>query len=124
MKSIGLALLVLAAVVGLGGCAPLVAGGAGAAAGYYVGQDERTAGQIAEDALITSKITAAYADDEQVSASSINVDTRSGQVTLHGNVPSREMELRAMTIASGIEGVKDVDSKLSIVPTGLGATED
>ncbi|MFA7095289.1 MAG: BON domain-containing protein [Gammaproteobacteria bacterium] len=123
MKSIGVMLFALAAV-SLAGCAPLIAGGAGAAAGYYVGQDERTAGQIASDALTTSKITAAYAKDEVISASNIDVDTRSGNVTLHGNVPSREVEQRAIAIARGMEGVNKVDSQLSIVPRGLSATEN
>jgi hyperosmotically inducible periplasmic protein len=112
--------IALAAVVALimlptAGCAPALIG-AGAAGGYYVGKDERSVGEIAEDTATTARVNAEYARDEVVSAWAVNVDTFRGNVTLYGNVPSREAAERAVRLAQGVKGVKQVDSKLNVVP--------
>jgi len=99
----------------LGGCGALVVGGA-AAGGYYVGKDERSVGQIADDATITSTINTKYVRDSQVSALDINVDTYRGVVTLHGSVSSKAAAARAVELARSTKGVRKVISKLSVVP--------
>lgn len=98
----------------LSGCGALVVGGA-AAGGYYVGKDERTLGEITDDASITSSINASYVKDSQVSALDINVDTRRGVVTLYGSVDSQAVASRAVEIARSTKGVKQVISKLTVV---------
>jgi hyperosmotically inducible periplasmic protein len=95
------------------GCAAAVVGGA-AAGGYYVGQDERTAGEIARDAAITSTVNARYIQDDLVKARKINVDTHRGVVTLYGKVESQAVASRAVAIARGVDGVRQVNSKLTI----------
>lgn len=102
------------AAMWLSGCGALVVGGA-AAGGYYVGKDDRTLGEITDDATITSTINARYVKDSQVSALDINVDTRRRVVTLYGSVDSQAIADRAVEIARNTKGVKQVVSKLTIV---------
>ena len=97
----------------LGGCAAAVVGGA-AAGGYYVGKDERSAGQIAEDAGITATINSRFVKDDLVKARTINVDTYNGVVTLYGNVANQSVADRAVAIARSVKGVRQVVSQLSI----------
>ena len=111
-RLINAAIVVLGSVL-LGGCAAAVVGGA-AAGGYYVGQDERSAGQITEDAGITATINSHYVKDDLVKARTINVDTYNGVVTLYGNVANQSVADRAVAIARGVKGVRQVVSKLTI----------
>lgn len=102
----------------LSGCVAAVAGGA-AAGGYYVGQDERTAGQIARDARITGSVKTALIREDDVKALNINVDTRNNHVLLHGHVASKAEEQLAIKVAEGVKGVESVTSKLSITPVDV-----
>lgn len=95
------------------GCVPVALGGA-AAGGYYVGQDDRKVGTIAEDASITADIKGKYLKDEMVSAIDINIDTYEGVVSLYGHVPTRATADRAVRIAHNTKGVKKVISRLEI----------
>jgi hyperosmotically inducible periplasmic protein len=104
--------------LGITACGPaLVGAGAGAAAGYYVGQDERSAGEIASDAAVTARINTAFARDNLVSAWDVNVDTFRGRVTLRGAVPSTEALDRAVGIARAQKGVESVKAELEVVPS-------
>ncbi len=107
-------ILVLTLTSLLSGCGALVVGGA-AAGGYYVGQDERTLGEITDDATITSSINARYVKEKNISALDINVDTRRGVVTLYGSVDSQAAASSAVEIARNTSGVKQVISKLTVV---------
>jgi hyperosmotically inducible protein len=75
---------------------------------------DRTAGQTLDDAGITAKVKTALAAEKDVSAMAINVDTMQGKVTLTGKVSNQTEADRAVQIARGIEGVKSVDSKLTV----------
>lgn len=97
----------------LSGCAAAVVGGA-AAGGYYVGKDDRSAVEIAQDATITSQVNTRYIGDDLVQARIINVDTFRGVVTLYGNVPNQTVVDRAVELARGVKGVREVVSKLTI----------
>ena len=97
----------------LSGCAAAVVGGA-AAGGYYAGKDERSAGVIAQDAAITSAVNTRFIGDDLVQARIINVDTYSGVVTLYGTVPNQTVVDRAVELARGVKGVREVVSKLTI----------
>jgi hyperosmotically inducible periplasmic protein len=68
------------------------------------------------NAIITGKIKAQYAADSRVSALRIDVDTVDGVVTLSGKVSSQEEADRAVEVARGVKGVKDVISVLQIEP--------
>lgn len=98
-----------------------------------MGQDARQAGQElkaagseamdtiargAADAAITAKVNAALAADDQLKALSIDVDTTNGRVQLTGTAPSPEARERATTLARAVDGVIEVDNRLSIEGQG------
>lgn len=113
MNALVRSVMLAVAVNVLGGCAAAVVGGA-AAGGYYVGKDDRSVSEIASDTTITSTINTRYIQDGIVKARQINVDTSRGVVTLYGKVASQDVASRAVAIARGVNGVKQVVSKLSI----------
>ncbi len=102
----------------LTGCVAAAAAGA-AAGGYYVGKDERTAGQIARDARITSAVKTALIREDDIKALDINVDTRNNHVTLNGSVATSEQENLAVQIARNVKNVAGVTSKLKIAPVNV-----
>lgn len=89
------------------GCVPLLVGGA-AAGGYYVGQDERTAGEITDDAAITTAVKTRLIGEEMVRARDINVDTHLRVVTLRGTVRNAEERRRAIELAENTRNVQRV----------------
>ncbi|HEY9105407.1 MAG TPA: BON domain-containing protein [Roseateles sp.] len=76
---------------------------------------DRTA-QLTGDMAITAKVNAALVADDQLKATMINVDTRAGQVTLTGEAPDAKARERATTLASAVDGVKQVSNQLAISP--------
>ena len=66
------------------------------------------------DATITTKINAALAADDKLSATKIDVDTAAGRVTLNGTAPDAASRDRATTLASAVEGVMSVDNRLAV----------
>ena len=99
----------------LSGCAAVVVGGA-AAGGYYVGKDERSVGEIADDAAITAKVNGKFLNDDLIKTFDIDVDTYRGTVYLYGHVRSTRARNRAAALAGSVKGVKKVVSKLTVVP--------
>lgn len=115
--------LLVAACLALAGCTPLVVGG-GAAGGYAVATDERSAGRQLDDSAITSKIKAEMIGDHEVKARDIDVDTLDGVVYLTGLVDSEREKARAEAIARTVPGVKAVRNNLSIGSRSLGEVVD
>lgn len=72
------------------------------------------AGVALEDTKITAAVKLKFADDDAVKATKIDVDTNNGIVTLSGTVASRAEADRAVEIARGVDGVKEVHSKLIV----------
>src|SRR5437763_16289483 len=70
------------------------------------------------DAWITTKAKMSLLTTEGVSATSVNVDTIDGRITLHGKVSSNEEKAKAESAVKGIDGVKEVRNLLQIVPPG------
>ena len=101
------AVAILLATAARSGCAALLLGGA-AAGGYYVGKDERTAGEIADDGVITSAVKARFIGDDLVKARNINVDTYRRVVSLRGTVDSAAARERALELARGVNNVARV----------------
>lgn len=83
--------------------------------GVYDGE-QRTIGEITDDTYITTTMTARLVKDEELSALDIDVDVFRGVVSLHGNVRTEAAEARAVELARGIKGVKEVRSRLIVVP--------
>lgn len=102
-------------------------------AGTQMGQDARQAAQDVQaagsnaadamargvaDATITAKVNAALVADDQLKALSIDVDTTNGRVQLSGTAPSAEARERATTLARAVDGVIEVDNRLTIEGQG------
>lgn len=68
----------------------------------------------ATDAGITAKVNVALAADDLLSATKIDVDTTDGRVTLTGTAPDATSRDRATTLASAVEGVREVNNQLVI----------
>ncbi len=75
---------------------------------------DRSAGQTVDDAGVTAKVKAALLAESGVDGTKINVDTFNGRVTLKGEVPNQGQIDKAMQVTKGIEGVKEVDNRLSV----------
>ena len=74
----------------------------------------KTVGETVDDATITTRVKTALLNDPQVAGLKIDVDTTKGIVTMSGIVTSKDEEQRAVTIARGVPGVKDVKSTLQL----------
>ena len=83
-------------------------------AAQEVGEKAENVGQKVEDGSITAAIKMKLANDETVSASKIDVDTKDGLVTLNGTVSTQTEADRAVSLARTVDGVKDVRSNLIV----------
>ncbi len=82
---------------------------AAAAEDVYIGTK-----RAVKDVTITAKVKKALHDDPAVGPSDIHVSTKTGVVTLEGQVSSREAAARAEDLASHTNGVKRVNNKLMV----------
>ncbi|HBF51700.1 MAG: BON domain-containing protein [Pseudomonadota bacterium] len=87
-------ILVTAAALGLAACAPTA--------------HRQGTGEYIDDAVITSKVKAAFAADPTVKATEVKVDTFKGTVQLSGFVESRESAQKAVQLAREVKGVREV----------------
>jgi len=83
-------------------------------AAQQVGDKAEDAGETIQDGSITAAIKMKFANDELVSASKIDVDTNSGNVTLNGTAKSQAEVDRAVQLAKSVDGVKSVHSNLVV----------
>jgi osmotically-inducible protein OsmY len=67
------------------------------------------------DSWITAKTKIALYADERVSGTQVNVDTKSGVVTLRGKVDSAEAKSAAESVAKSIDGARSVKNELQVV---------
>jgi hyperosmotically inducible periplasmic protein len=73
-----------------------------------------SAAQSATDMAITTKVNAALAADDQLSALKIDVDTEAGNVELTGTAPDEASRARATTLAAAVDGVVTVENRLTV----------
>jgi len=76
------------------------------------------AAALMDDAGITTKVNAGLAQDPDLSAIKIDVDTLAGVVTLNGPVKSEQARDRASQIAQAVPGVTSVVNNLTISSGG------
>lgn len=69
---------------------------------------QESAGEILDDAVMTTKVKTAFFQDETVSALRINVTSNKGMVQLSGFANSYQEVARAEAITRGVAGVRDV----------------
>jgi hyperosmotically inducible protein len=70
----------------------------------------------AKDTWITTKAKVALLTADDVSVTSVHVDTKDGHVTLHGKVKSAAEKTRAEAAVKKVDGVKGVHNLLQVVP--------
>ncbi|QBQ55682.1 BON domain-containing protein [Nitrosococcus wardiae] len=75
---------------------------------------EKGRGEYVSDAWITSKVKSALIADPQVSGFDIQVETYRGIVQLSGFVDTREQSREAEDVARSIEGVRDVENRITV----------
>ena len=100
----GLAVLGLAAALGLGACAA-----------PQPSPTQRSAGEFTDDAAITAKVKSAIATDVGArTAAAVNVDTYRGTVELTGFVDDRDSASRAEAAAKKVSGVREVKNSIRL----------
>lgn len=78
--------------------------------GCAVMRDQQTVGSYVDDATLTTRVKAKFADDPTVSALAISVETLKGEVQLSGFAKTNEERTMAEQLArntSGVVGVKN-----------------
>jgi osmotically-inducible protein OsmY len=75
---------------------------------------KESTGEYVTDSWITTKVKASLAEDPQVKASEVNVETFKGVVQLSGFVGSSAAMYDAVRIATGIKGVTSVKNDIRI----------
>lgn len=75
-----------------------------------------TTGEYLDDATITTKVKASFAEDKWVKGMDISVRTDHGVVDLTGTVGSTKESDRATALATKIKAVKAVHNNLKINP--------
>ena len=78
------------------------------AVGCAVTRDQSTVGEYVDDATVTTRVKAKFAEDPTVSAMSISVETLKGTVQLSGFAKSTAERNRAVEIARTTPGVQRV----------------
>lgn len=79
--------------------------------------EDRTAGEVFDDTVITSAIKAKLLADSDVGGLDIDVDTMEGEVTLSGTVESEMESQKAEAIAKSVDGVVSVTNNLVVDET-------
>jgi osmotically-inducible protein OsmY len=68
----------------------------------------QSSGELTDDSAITAKVQSSFVADPLVSASAINVATTHGVVHLSGTVGNEQTRHRAIQLAQGVAGVKEI----------------
>jgi osmotically-inducible protein OsmY len=79
-----------------------------------VSSGQSTVGQYVDDATITTRVKARFADDRGVSAMRINVETLNGVVQLAGFATTHAERTRAGRVARGVPGVQTVQNDIVV----------
>jgi osmotically-inducible protein OsmY len=67
-----------------------------------------------DDTTISTRVKTVLLNDPQVGALKIDVSTSQGVVTLSGTARNKTEEQKAIELARGVQGVKDVKSNLQV----------
>lgn len=82
--------------------------------GCAVARDQSTVGAYIDDATLTTRVKAKLAENTQVSAAAISVETLNGTVQLSGFAKSAEERNMAEKLARETSGVKTVRNNVII----------
>ena len=84
------------------------------AAGCAVTSGQSSAGQYVDDATISTRVKARFAEDSQVSAMRIQVETLNGTVQLAGFAATEAEKAKAAQIARSVPDVKEVRNNIIV----------
>ena len=77
----------------------------------------RSTEEAVDDSLLANKVKMALYADKQVSGRQIAVEASQGVIQLSGAVASLPEAQRAVQLAQGIKGVKEVRNRLTVNPS-------
>ena len=77
-------------------------------------RDRQAAGQIVDDATITTSVKSTLVADKVANLTRVDVDTTRGVVSLNGVVESPDQKNRAEQLANRVSGVRKVINNLQI----------
>lgn len=116
LRTLLMAGTLLIAAPSLGGCI-LAAAGAGAAGGYDVFGQERSAEQQVKDSAIRAQIRATWGNANQQLPDDLDATAYDGRVLVTGRVPQEDMRQQAIQLAWKADGVKEVYDEVEVGPT-------
>ena len=87
-----------------------------AATGCAVTRDQSTVGTYIDDSVITTHVKAKFAEDKQVSAMAIGVETLKGVVQITGFAKNSKEKERAGELARSVKGVNSVINNIVVKP--------
>jgi len=116
---LGLCLAMLMLPLALGGCAGalLVGGLAGVAGGGYAAAQERGIGGAVSDLQIETNVESAFAATDPGLKDGITTTVYQGRVLLTGTVPTPQMKMRAVEVASRVSGIKALYDDVELAPS-------
>lgn len=85
-------------------------------------QRESPVGQYIDDATVTTRVKSRFAQDDQVSAMNIGVETNDGVVQLSGYAGSEMEKSRAAEIARQVPDVRSVNNEIIVRGAGESGT--
>ena len=94
--------------------ATIVAVGALTAGGCAVTSGQSSVGQYVDDATISTRVKARFAEDPGVSAMRLQVETMNGMVQLAGFASSQAEKDRAGQIARAVPDVREVRNNIIV----------
>jgi len=97
----------------------LATAGIGGLASCAITDKQSSVGNYVDDSTITARVKSRFAQDPQVSAMRINVETLQGVVQLSGFATSSEEKTRAAELAGEVPAVQNVRNNIIVkAPTG------
>ncbi|MFT3664559.1 BON domain-containing protein [Piscinibacter sp.] len=84
--------------------------------GCSVARDQQSVGSYVDDAALTTRVKAKLAEDPEVSAMSISVETLKGTVQLSGFAKNATEKARAEQLARNTSGVSAVKNDIVVRP--------
>ena len=76
--------------------------------------EKREAGEYVDDAVISTRVKSAFVADKEVKLRNIEVETYRGIVQLSGFADSDAEASRAVELAKGVKGVKEVKNDIRL----------
>jgi len=84
--------------------------------GCAVARDQQSVGSYIDDATLTTRVKAKFAENPTVDATAISVETLKGQVQLSGFAKSADEKAKAGELARNTSGVQSVKNDIVVRP--------